>query len=72
MPGTIWLTRAVSAMLATSAVAILFLASANYAGCRADGTGKVECLVISLFVSALEVLAFAFMTVIHLITALFP
>jgi len=50
----------------------LVLASVNYASCRADGTDKVECVVISVVLSALEVLAFAFMTVINLITALFP
>jgi hypothetical protein len=72
MPASTWLARAIGTMLAISTAATLFLGTANYASCRANGTGKVACVAISVILSAFEALAFAVMTVVNLITALFP
>jgi hypothetical protein len=69
---TAWLARAITAMLTISALATLILGAANYAACRADGTDKVACVVTAVIMSVLQALAFAFLTVVNLITALFP
>jgi hypothetical protein len=67
-----WLARAIWTMLTVSIVAGLFLASANYAACRADGTDKVVCVFISLITSIVQAILFAIGTVIDLIIALLP
>ena len=67
-----WLGRIVWTMLAVSMLFYLFLFGASYASCRADGTDKLACFFVALFLSVLEAGAFLIMTVIKLITVLMP
>jgi hypothetical protein len=67
-----WKSRAVWLMLAVSACWVAYAFASSYASCRADGTGKVGCVILALFAGWLQVLLHLFTTIIRLITWLLP
>jgi hypothetical protein len=67
-----WAARALWTMLAISALWTLYMFGSNYGDCRVDGTGKITCFIITLFMSCLEVLAFVIVTIAKLLTLILP
>jgi hypothetical protein len=67
-----WAACALWLMLAVSAGYIIFAFVSHYGSCRADGTGKIGCFLVALFASLLEALAFAFVTVVKILTFILP
>jgi hypothetical protein len=67
-----WAARALWLMLAVSAGWITYLFTSNYGSCRAHGSEQLGCFVIALFLSCMEALLFAFLTIINLLIFILP
>jgi hypothetical protein len=72
MHGTNWLARVLWLMLATSACWVMYLFAASYGGCRADGSGKLGCFMLALFMSVLEAIVFIVLTIVKLLLLMLP
>jgi hypothetical protein len=67
-----WVAGALWAMLAIAAIWTVYLFGSNYGNCRVDGTGKIMCFLITLFMSCLEVLIFVIVTIAKLLRLILP
>ena len=65
-------TRALWLALAVSAVWVIVISISNYNECRAYGLGKIGCFVVTLMVSAFQVIIFVIGTVIKLLLLVLP
>ena len=59
-------------ILAVSACWVTYLATSNYATCRAGGSGQVGCFITSPFVALFEGVGLGLLAIIKLLTALLP
>jgi hypothetical protein len=59
-------------MLAVAAIWTVYVFGSNYGNCRVDGTGKIICFAIALFMSYLEVLVFVIATIAKLLMLILP
>lgn len=67
-----WAARGLWLVLAISAVWTVYVFGSNYGDCRMDGAGKITCLLITLFMSCLEVLVFVIATIAKLLVLILP
>ena len=59
-------------MLAVSACWIVYSVGSHYETCRADGSGKLGCFILALFVGWSEALVFVFVTTFKLLMLILP
>jgi hypothetical protein len=67
-----WAKIALWAMLAVAAAWVVYRVTANYGNCRVDGTGKLGCLAVTLFMSTIEFFTFVVVTMIKLLLTILP